>query len=329
VERNNGVSAFVHNGLSEKRDDVISIYACELRAIICVTGNAFCAGYAEDHPRLCNDKKTIIKTLTSCPRFLELRLCNNKAELDDIIGSGDPIEVIENILKKYLKTHTIKTPSLWIEHSPRNFRFFHVLRHYFPDAKFIHIIRDGRAAYNSVKKPKWGPVDVINGARWWSQNVGECLVLENLFPRDIMRVRFEDLVTNPQKTLKEVCSFVDFIYSEEMILGQGLIKPSYSKHHKLVGKPPDRSAVDKWRRELSRKEINYFNYKNARLLKKLGYLESNDVKNPFGKITESLIRRVGKYVQRRNGKKFKKQLLGSIADSTLKYSGQGSAPVQE
>ncbi len=120
-----------------------------------------------------NDKRIIEKTLTSSPYFLELRLCNSKAELDDIIGSGDPIEVIENILKKYLRTYSTKTPSLWIEHSPRNFRFFHVLRYCFPATKFIHIIRDGRAAYNSVKKPKWGPVDVVNGAEWWSQNVSE------------------------------------------------------------------------------------------------------------------------------------------------------------
>ncbi len=140
-------------------------------------------------------------------------------------------------------------------------------------------------------------------------------MLESLFPRDIMRVRFEDLVTNPQKILKEVCSFVEIPYAEEMVLGQGLIKPAYSKHHPLVGKPPDRSAVDNWKKVLSRDEINYFNYKNARLLKKLGYLESADIKNPFRKTTESFIRRVGRFVQRRNGKKFKKQLLESIADS--------------
>lgn len=259
-----------------------------------------------------NDGRTIGNVLKRSPYFLELRLTDDEVELSDIIGSGDPLGVVERILEKYVHAYMDKDPSLWVEHSPQNFRDFHVLRHYFPSARFIHVIRDGRGVFNSVKKPLWGPADVVNGAAWWSSNVRACLVLEALFPRDIMRVRYEQLVLHPQQKLNEICAWLNFPYSSDMLLAQGIIKPSYSRHHPLVGKPADAAAVDKWQQELSRKEIIYFTHKNRELLKHLGYLEPGPTRNPFSKPAELLVKGLGRLVQRRNGKRFKKQLLTDV-----------------
>jgi len=259
-----------------------------------------------------NDSRAIKKLLKRSPYFLALGLPCSEVQLSDFVGSGDPLGVIERILAAYLKVHTNKDPSLWIEHSPQNSRDFHMLMHYFPGARFIHVIRDGRAVFNSVKKPRWGPADVVNGAEWWSRNIRECLVLEGLYPRDIRRIRYEQLATHPQNTLREVCAWLDHPYTEDMLMAQGIIKPSYSRHHPLVGKPVDASAVDKWKRELSRREIDYFTHKNRDLLGKLGYLEPGVTSNPFSRPVELFVKRLGKLTQRRDGKRFKKQLMEDV-----------------
>ena len=45
----------------------------------------------------------------------------------------------------------------WVDHTPVNLKFFmHLVKHY-ERAKFIHIVRDGRAVASSVIPLEWGP----------------------------------------------------------------------------------------------------------------------------------------------------------------------------
>ena len=46
----------------------------------------------------------------------------------------------------------------------------HVVHEMFPNAQFIHIIRDGRDVATVLKLP-WGPEDVVRAAEWWNEHV--------------------------------------------------------------------------------------------------------------------------------------------------------------
>ena len=66
----------------------------------------------------------------------------------------------------------------------------------FPNAKFIHIVRDGRAVYRSTKEVDWGYKDVITGAINWNENVRSCMLKAKVFKDIVYTVRYEDLTND-------------------------------------------------------------------------------------------------------------------------------------
>lgn len=258
------------------------------------------------------DPDAVATILLNSSYFLDLRICAGRAELDDLIKDGEPVAVVERILTRYIEMYMRKHPHIWIEHTPQNYRSFHLLKHFYPAAKFVHIVRDGRAAFNSVKRLPWGPNDVVNGAEWWARAVTECLSITAMNPDRVMTVRYEDLVTETAGALAAICEFVDLPYAEEMREGRGLIKPRWTLQlHRLVGQPPDPTVAYKWREELSPSEIAYFSHENHELLHRLGYAESVAPERPFGVPREAITRMFGKVMQvyrrKRNRRRFMRQ----------------------
>jgi len=106
----------------------------------------------------------------------------------------------------------------------------------FPDAKFIHIIRDGRAVVNSMiersKENKYGyfgiPLDGLNQVHMLSHDKIKKHALQwklvinkiktdskNLSPEQFIELRFEDFVTTPEEHLKKIdkfCELTSFNY---------------------------------------------------------------------------------------------------------------------
>ena len=58
-----------------------------------------------------------------------------------------------------------------VEMSSHNVREAQILRRLFPEARFVHTVRDGRDAASSVTTKTWGPDDVIHGIDWWADRL--------------------------------------------------------------------------------------------------------------------------------------------------------------
>ncbi len=58
-----------------------------------------------------------------------------------------------------------------VEMSSHNVREAQSLRRIFPDAHFIHVVRDGRDSASSVTTKTWGPGTVIGGIEWWADRL--------------------------------------------------------------------------------------------------------------------------------------------------------------
>src|SRR3954467_11184607 len=59
-------------------------------------------------------------------------------------------------------------PRRWTDHTPGNVRFFGTLHRHFSQARFVHLVRDGRAVAASVIPLDWGPNDAVEAATYWS-----------------------------------------------------------------------------------------------------------------------------------------------------------------
>jgi hypothetical protein len=58
-----------------------------------------------------------------------------------------------------------------VEMSSHNIRQAATLRRLFPEARFVHTVRDGRDAASSVSTMTWGPDNVIDGIDWWADRL--------------------------------------------------------------------------------------------------------------------------------------------------------------
>ncbi len=98
----------------------------------------------------------------------------------------------------------------------------------FPDAYFVHIIRDGRAVANSLfRVPWWREIDIwwLEGkadkwdemgrepielcAQQWKRDVEEILNNRHLFGDRYLELNYEQLVTDAPATLKRIMQFCE------------------------------------------------------------------------------------------------------------------------
>jgi hypothetical protein len=117
-------------------------------------------------------------------------------------------EYTENIK---LKVSEADPKRRWIDGTPENAHYVLSLWRMYPKAKFIHILRNPRQVASSLMHfSAAGASDYQEeeAYRTWSRMVRSCAVAEEaLGPGRILRIRYEDIVVNPEATLRRCLEF--------------------------------------------------------------------------------------------------------------------------
>lgn len=184
-------------------------------------------------------------------------------------GSSD---AIRNIVRAYGELIEKTDPEVWIDHTPNNIRWSATLADEFPESSFVHIVRDGRGVAASLMKLEWGPNTVHRSAHYWLEGVSFGLATEAALESRCIRVRYEDLVANPEPTLRELCTEIGIEFDPAMVAGGGFAVNKYSQgQHALVGKAPEEGRASAWEQQLSSREIEIIEAIVADELTLLGY----------------------------------------------------------
>lgn len=141
-----------------------------------------------------------------------------------------------------------------LEKSPLHLRHLHELARWYPDAKFIWILRDPRACVASLIKVPFATDDPIVLARQWARNVGFGLSAD--LPSEMLTtVRFEDLVAEAEtrRTIERLCAFVDVPLCDRLFDHQAKVRTvKASETWKAnVARPMMSDRANAWRNELS------------------------------------------------------------------------------
>lgn len=146
----------------------------------------------------------------------------------------------------------------------------------FPEARFIHLIRDGREVALSYLDADFGSRTLGQAALYWDQFVRAGRAAgSRLGPDRYLEVRYEDLISDPERILTELCAFVGLPFDERMIsyhqrAEQLVSSLSHKESHHNLYRPPT-SGLRDWRRDLSRRDIAVFEALAGDLLGELGY----------------------------------------------------------
>ncbi len=164
-----------------------------------------------------------------------------------------------------------KTP-LYMQHLP-------LLERLFPEASFVHLVRDGRdAALSFLSVPEgimtegWGyPRDAAGFACQWATEVRAARGLGGRVGRGrYLELRYEALVADPASELRRTCSFAGLEYDEAMLGYVGRTESARKEHQQRLNEPP-RVGVRDWSTEMSVADREAFEAVAGDLLAELGY----------------------------------------------------------
>ena len=106
----------------------------------------------------------------------------------------------------------------WGEKTPRNSFWIDEIRALFPDAQFIHIVRDGRDQAIDISDSVLWPYSVYSGASLWQRYVKAVRDSATRLPTGtFLEIRYEDLCAAPGTTIRELCSFLREDYDPRML----------------------------------------------------------------------------------------------------------------
>lgn len=111
---------------------------------------------------------------------------------------------------------------VWVEKTPRHLHFVDVICDHLPDAKFIHIVRDGRAVVASMYQlahtnpETWGQYQSVERiVRRWNRCVRDSL--QHVSEDHHAAVGYEQLVEAPERVLHALSSFLNVDYDSTMV----------------------------------------------------------------------------------------------------------------
>jgi hypothetical protein len=178
----------------------------------------------------------------------------------------------------------------WGDKTPVYLKHMKRIARALPEARFVHIIRDGRDVALSVTGLMFGPDSVEEAARRWRRKLERARAQAPGLPH-YTEVRYEDLVERPEPTLRGVCEYLELGWDPAMLEyhrhaaeriaaiarprerpGREPIPEGYGPSiHTLTSEPPRQERVGRWRTEMSPEDRAAYERTAGELLARLGY----------------------------------------------------------
>ena len=151
-----------------------------------------------------------------------------------------------------------------------------LLAELFPEARFVHVIRDGRDVALSLREAHFdAPRTVTGAARYWRERVRRGRASGVRFrPERYLEVRYEDVVVDPRSALERVCAFIELEFTDRMLdygpRARATIRVQDRARESTALTPPVAGLRD-WRSEMPSRDVAAFEAIAGAMLSELGY----------------------------------------------------------
>lgn len=212
------------------------------------------------------------------------------AELRARIGDLDPLTAADTIRAFYMLYVEREGKRRYGDKTPGYVKEMRRIQRVLPEARFIHIIRDGRDVSLSHLRMNWGPETYAQSARLWRNRIRTARKMAPSIAH-YEEVHFEDLVADTEGVLRRVCEFIELDFDPVMLdyheRAEGRLaekarelprknrppQPAEARleSHRLAKEPPRSDRVGMWRERMSPEEIAEYEAVAGDMLVELGY----------------------------------------------------------
>ena len=246
------------------------------------------------------DVASFVDDLRRLPTLREwgIEISDVEPRLEPGMAPGDAIAAV------YLAYAAARGKERWGDKTPMYMQHLGTLERLFPEAVYVHLIRDGRdAAVSFLEMPEgvvtrtWAhPRNAGDFACQWRSEVLAARALGRRVGARYSEIRYEELVAEPERVLRETCARAGLVFEPAMLGYAGEVDVSSKPHQQSLLRPPTPGLRD-WRTELPEEDARAFASVAGDLLAELGYPSSGE-RTTAGRLREDAYRGEGGRVER-------------------------------
>ena len=216
----------------------------------------------------------LISRLLEQPRFTRLGI--GQEELLAMIAGGRPISYSSLVTAIFDSYGGAQGKALVGDKTPGYVRRMNTLHALWPQARFVHLIRDGRDVYLSMRhRPlhdlkagafdTWSEKPVLTAALWWELNVRGGRKAGNLLGAGLYyEIRYESLIAHPREECEALSAFLGLPYDDAMLRFN-------ETQRKKKERRPITPGLRDWRTQMPAQDLERFEVAAGGLLEELGY----------------------------------------------------------
>lgn len=165
----------------------------------------------------------------------------------------------------------------WGDKRPGYHSYISMIQRMFPDAQFVHIVRDGRDAVASMKfGPSWDrSISTYRRVVAWMEAIEHTREAQRTLRSDsYYELQYEKLVTEPEKELRQLVDFVGEPFDDAMLNPQsvaGQVVPEHKTHHARTHEPVSTSSIGRFHERLELWELQLCEAVMGERLQEFGY----------------------------------------------------------
>ena len=165
-----------------------------------------------------------------------------------------------------------------------------------PEAKYLHVLRDPRDVARSALRLGWHGHAYFGVDRWLEAHRQWGRLAKQIPASAQITVRFEDLVTAPERELRRCCDLLGVAFEPAMLRFDT----------QSVYDQPDATLIEQWKRKLDARTIGLIEGRLGSALEEAGYAPSGHPVVRPGRLELAKLRRIDRwgrmrYQQRRFG----------------------------
>lgn len=218
--------------------------------------------------------KRAIDIITSHYRWPDMGMTKRdlQASTENMI-SPNLRDILDIIYNHHLK---VESKLRWGDKTPPYVQIIPELSLIYPEARFIHLIRDGHDVAKSFHDLGWHGKSICRSTTEWKQAVDKIHLYRNAdLDAKIFDVKYEELVESMEHVIKEICTFLNEDFEFRMLSWSSNIDgnlPSREIHiHKKLFRNPRKSDAFRWKNEMSKKDIIVIESHIHHELERVGY----------------------------------------------------------
>lgn len=232
------------------------------------------------------DVDNVFQTIINNPSWIDFGINIDNQVLFNLLKHYQPLDLGKIIKITHNSYKITQNKKYWGDKTPNHLYLMEQIQESLPQAHFIHLIRDGRDVALSLRGKWFGPQDITQQAIFWKDRI---IAARNVAPNlnNYIEIKYEDLILNTESVLRRILKFINLEFTPELLRyyertpkrlselqGRKFLNISGDDHReifKYVYKPPQRSRINRWKREMTKKEQRQFLAVTEDLLLELGY----------------------------------------------------------